>query len=1163
MRRSPLVTLLLVVGFAALSVTVWNLSGCSKGGGGGGGSDVGPEGATLELTASSSQAEVFRNIELTATLKDAYNMPVADERIVFKLVSKSQTSATRSLLSRGLLSSRSFSRGRSVLNQQRTVVSQTTVPRASASRMPGPPGPDLTSVRQSRAPGLAGPSAIRGVPPALSARSVRSPVPLGAAEVTLDKYEAGSTFAEKSTDGMGGVSVVVTSETLMNYVIFAATQHGVNSNQVSLQFMPNPSYRCSLTIAADRTITNTGSDNPVVITGKLTYNEEPVVGQTLRFSASTTMGEPTDDVIFSPSKIGTTNSSGEVVVQIYSNEMGTYNICVNADYSCPSGSPLDTSSSCKYIDFRKNICNVELTVDPNTAQANGSDEITATAVLTMNSEPLKNEPLIFSLDYAKDAQSAWRVYFTETEGDSPYSVYTDENGTAVVTIRSYGYTGECTVKAEMKNPCDGETAEDSADIMFKPNKCAITVVPDKTVVKADGTEVTATATVKVNDQPVGAGVEVRFDASLTGVEFTSGKDSYTNSSGVVTAKFRSLGYSGLCTITARTTDAFPCPGSTDLIEGSSDVTFEANECDLQLTIDPMVAKANASEVSALAVLTMNGQPVPDQSIVFKALLSGVKFSKSGTSTAKQVTDSAGQALVKFYSDGSTGDCPITAITESYKCLGTDTQPSAEKTMQFESEDYSIVLTAKSDDPYSKDGSSAAADGLRQIQLTAVLTDKNGLPVGGANIMFGCENGCLEHYGSPVVTNAQGVATTRMTTSVMLADDTAGPDEQVSIWADYVAGNGTTHRQSISYRFRKIRVSSLSATDYSILEDGSEKTTLTAKVTCSDGYPVEGVGVEFASHLGVFETGESMILVGTDSQGKASGTLRGHCLHGQSTESARIEQKYCDFGNSSGMEPPVFWTSKHVTFEEGGAGCYSLKFDDTVPKDICFKHLGEDDEGGPYDDKCHGDVWIFLSRLADGSAVAGKQVRLYIDSFSNAGAIAFFNGDHNLQSITATTDGDGSINASLDVTGGGRVLLRAQTTGGFGTITANTSYMFGEQFCVRISPSYGAVKVGDVTNFTAWGGCSKTYHWEVPEGGVPNSGVTGENEQFPVYWSTEGEYTVKVCDDYDDCATAYVMVEAKEQPSPSPSATGGGGLTRGNGLRRGFATPTPTPSPDSK
>jgi len=117
--------------------------------------------------------------------------------------------------------------------------------------------------------------------------------------------------------------------------------------------------------------------------------------------------------------------------------------------------------------------------------------------------------------------------------------------------------------------------------------------------------------------------------------------------------------------------------------------------------------------------------------------------------------------------------------------------------------------------------------------------------------------------------------------------------------------------------------------------------------------------------------------------------------------------------------------------------------------------------------------------------------------------------------------------------------------------------------VRISPSYGAVKVGDVTNFTAWGGCSKTYHWEVPEGGVPNSGVTGENEQFPVYWSTEGEYTVKVCDDYDDCATAYVMVEAKEQPSPSPSATGGGGLTRGNGLRRGFATPTPTPSPDSK
>ncbi len=1159
MRRSPLVTLLLVVGFAALSVTIWNLSGCSKGGGGGG-SDVGPEGATLELTASSSQAEVFRNIELTAILKDAYNMPIAGERIVFKLLSKSQTVAAGSPLYRGLSSSKSISRGPSIVSQQRAVSPQTALPMASSDRMSRPSRFDSTSLKQSGASGLSGQSLGNGLPSVLPGRSAKLPVPLAKAEVTLDGYEAGSIFAEKATDSMGGVSVVVTSETLKSYVICAATSGGVNSNQVSLQFMPNLSYRCNLSLTADSTLVHTGSDNPVIITGKLAYNEEPVVGQTLNFSASTTMGEATEDVVFSPSKVGTTNSSGEVVVQIYSDEMGTYNICVETDYSCPSGSPLDTSSSCKYIDFRKNICNVELTVDPTTVQANGNDEITATAVLTMNSELLKNEPVIFSLDYTRDLKSGWRVYFTETDSDAPYSVYTDANGTAVVTIRSYGYTDNCTVKAEMKNLCDGESAADSVDVTFKPNKCDISVVPDKTVVKADGSEVTATATVKVNDGPVGAGVEVKFDASLTGVVFTSGEDAYTNESGVATAKFNSPGYSGFCTITARTTDAYPCPGSTDLIEGSADVTFEANECELQLTIDPMVAKANASEVSALAVLTVNGQPVPGQSIVFSAHLTGVKFSKSDTSSAKQVTDSLGQALVKFYSDSSTGDCLITAVTESYTCSGTKTKPSAEKTMNFESEDYLIALTAQSDDPYSKDGSSAAADGLREIQLRAVLTDKNGLPVGGAEIMFGCENGCLEHYGSPVVTTAQGVATTRMTTSVMLSDDTAGPDEEVSIWADYISANGT-HRQAISYRFRKIRVASLSATDYSILEDGSEKTVLTVKVTCSDGYPVEGVGVELASHLGIFETAESMMLVGTDSQGNASATLRGHCLHGRSSESVRIEQKYCDFGNVSGMEPPVFWTSKHVVFEEGGAGCYSLKFDDTVPKNICFKHLTEDEDGGPYDDRCTGEVWLFLKSLSDGSPIPGKQVRLYIYSFSNAGAVAFFNGDQTLQSITATTDGDGSISAYLDVTGGGRVLLRAQTTGGFGAVTANTSYMFGQQFCVRISPSYGAVKEGNVVTFTAWGGCSKTYHWTVPEGGAPTSGVTGENEQFPVYWSAEGQYEVKVCDDYDDCATAYVMVEAKAEPSPS--ATGGGGLTRGSGLRRGFATPTPTPAPDNK
>jgi len=234
MRRSPLVTLLLVVGFAALSVTIWNLSGCSKGGGGGG-SDVGPEGATLELTASSSQAEVFRNIELTAILKDAYNMPIAGERIVFKLLSKSQTVAAGSPLYRGLSSSKSISRGPSIVSQQRAVSPQTALPMASSDRMSRPSRFDSTSLKQSGASGLSGQSLGNGLPSVLPGRSAKLPVPLAKAEVTLDGYEAGSIFAEKATDSMGGVSVVVTSETLKSYVICAATSGGVNSNQVSLQ----------------------------------------------------------------------------------------------------------------------------------------------------------------------------------------------------------------------------------------------------------------------------------------------------------------------------------------------------------------------------------------------------------------------------------------------------------------------------------------------------------------------------------------------------------------------------------------------------------------------------------------------------------------------------------------------------------------------------------------------------------------------------------------------------------------------------------------------------------------------------------------------------------------------------------------------------------------
>ena len=1200
--------------------------------------------------------------------------------------------------------------------------------------------------------------------------------------------------------------------------------------------------------------------------------------------------------------------------------MGTFNICVDCgDFLCPSGTPTDMSGACKYIDFKTNICELELTVDPNTALADGNEEITATAVLTMNSAPLVNETVVFSLEHDAAQDDNEKVYFTATASGDNYSVYTDEAGTAVVKIRSYGYADACTVKAEMDEYCEGSTdnahdsrlvmftsneclfiltvdkasalsdgevasqievtgsltfngapvaskrvelslltkgtaneffptgyfalngadnialvtdengevrvkfgskttgectvhgevvdfvcpglggtlkddvsvtfnenqcemtmaavpsvanalkepvtvsaaitingnpapaelgvnfsirepqldgkisfestggenakaytdengvawvvvmsdgyvgpceieaktedncmgsekpVEGSVHITFKPNDCRIVIEPDKSIVKADNTDfatltmgvnmngdhfiragiaiqlstdllkatfvesgsqtaivhtgadglatarlksdggvgecniqattetprgtftcpgsdlaivgstaltfqtnvcvmtvnvpasanadgkdVAVTATITINDEPADAGIEVQFDASLDGVVFTSGEDAYTNQSGTATATFKSAGYTGLCTITARTTD-YACPGTTEAIEGSSNIIFGENDCVLRLTIDPMVAKANGSEVSALAVLTVNGEPVAGENVDFTAHLSGVKFSKSQTKGVTEVTDAFGQALVKFFSDASTGDCPITAVTQSYTCLGTETKPSAMETMKFEPEDYSIELTAVSDDPYSGDGSSAAADGLTEIQLRAALTDKNGLPVGGAQITFGCENGCIIRHGSPVITNQLGVATTQMWTSVMLVDDTTGPEEDVSIWADYLGHSGT-HRQSISYRFRKIRVASVSASDFSILEDGSEETVVTARALCSDGYPVSGVAVELASYLGIFESGENVIMLATDSQGYASARLKGHCLHGRSTESARIAQTYCDFGNINNIDPPVFWNSKHVVFEEGGALCYSLKFDENIDKEICFKTVSEDQastnpcQDGAYEDECFADVWVCLTDKANDLPVIGKRVDLYIHSFSNSGAIAFFNGDQNLQVVSATTDSDGCVNARLDVTGGGRVLLRAQTAG-FGTITANVMVTFGGQFCTRVEPGGTSVKTGESVKFTVWGGCSGSYHWRIDNesggvgsGGIPNAGVLGENETFEIYWTEEGEYTICVCDEYDDCASAFVAVAKEEEPEESAT----GSATRGGtGLSRPSVKPKPTPAPSKK
>jgi len=1524
MRRSPLVALLLLVGFAVISVAVWNLSGCSKGGKGDK-SETGPEGITLELAASSSQAQVFRNIELTATLKNAYNMPIADEGIVFWLISKTKSKGMATPLYGGP-SETFITRGPSIVDRQRALSKQRALARDDLeSSVQRPTSLTPAGISPTRRTGVGRDSivdSLRNVPQIAPRRAAPPVVPLTQPDVNLDLCIPGAAFANVVTDSMGIASVLVTSETLMDYVILARYDIGTESNQLPIRFVANPSYRCSLSLTADRTVSYTGDEdeNVVTITGRLVYSEEPVVGQQLTFTASTTTGGQAENVTFLPGEVGITNSSGEVVVQVWAEDVGTFNICVECpDFDCPSGTPTDISGACKYIDFKKNICEVELTVDPNTVQSDGEEEVTATAVLTMNSEPLVNEQLVFSLTYEEALSDSESVYFTATGNSDDYSVYTGDTGTAVVHIRSYGYSDVCTVTATMANKCEGgseddkasdsrlvtfkaneciflltvdrasalsdgevasqievtgtltfngepdpservelslmakdmpdtpfltgyfapngadtialitddngqvkvkfgsngagectvhgevvgytcpgmegtlkddvsvtfnenqcemtvtaapsvasslgepvlisavvtingnpippgfgvnfsigeiqlgdipkitfestggqnakaytdengvawavvmsdgyvgaceiqaesevncpgsdDSVEGSVNITFKPNECRIVIEPDKSIVKADNTDfatltmgvnmndehfveagipiklstdmeqatfvesdsdtvivhtgadglatvtlksdggvgecnihattempsgpfytcpgsddpisgstaltfqtnvclmtvnvpasakadgkdVIATAQVTINGEPVDAGIEVIFGASLDGVVFTGGETAFTNQSGVVTAQFNSPGFTGLCKITARTTDEYQCPGTINVIEGSADIIFDENDCVLELTIDPMVAKANGSEVSALAILTMNGEPVAGEEIMFTANLEGVKFSKSQSKSVTEVTDALGQALVKFYSEHSTGDCMIMAVTTNYTCLGTGVYPAANETMKFEPEDYSIELTAISSDPNSSDGSSAAADGLTEIQLRAALTDKNGLPVGGAFITFGCENGCIEHHGSPVVTNTRGVATTRMQTSVMLSRDIAGPEEDVSIWADYVGPTGT-HRQSISYRFRKIRVASVFADDWSILEDGSVETTFGAYVMCSDNRPVAGVAVELASILGIFTAnGENTVTVATDYQGRAASTIAGHCLHGESTESARIAQKYCDFGNMANMDPPAFWTQKHMVFEEGGAGCYDLNFSEFMESEICFKTLGEEEgddcQTAPYQDRCVSDVWVCLTRKSDGSAVIGENVDLYVHSFTNTGAIAFFNGNQNLQMVSGTTDSDGCINAHLDVTGGGRVILRAHTVG-FGTITADTSVLFGRQFCTRVTTSSSSVKVGESVKFTVWGGCSKSYHWAIKDGtgGIPNAGILGEYEDFEIFWGEEGDYVICVCDEYDDCVSAFVAVAAEEEPEESASAAPS---TRGTGLTRRSVKPKPTPAPSKK
>ncbi|MCD6326106.1 hypothetical protein J7M28_00925, partial [bacterium] len=758
MKRSPLVALLLLVGFAVISVTVWNLSGCSKGGGDGD-SKTGPEGVDLTLSAYPSQTPVFRTIEITATLKDAYNMALADQSVQFVLIqviqATSKAASLKGIAGGSVVQPFAIERNSSIGARRASPMTPNNRPVESREVVSGKPGflnldpmnpvitrPELNNRVQDREIGKF-----------LPAEAMRMPLPLADSDIDLDDFQAGATVVEVFTDSMGVASCVVTSESLNGYML-RASSGGANSNAVTINFVANPMYRCTLQLTTDKTTAYADAistdDSFVTATAKLLYSGEPVVGELLEFSGSSTTSGPSASLKFDKDiSSGTTNSSGEVTVRACSQEMGTFNLCVNTDYECPSGTEMEDSDACKYVDFKArpaNICELELIVDPNTALADGKDEILATATLLVNSEPLVNAQVKFSLEYDRSDTNK-TVYFADTNTETLTS-YTDEEGKVAAGVLSDAFKGQCEIIATAQEPCEGTTdefASDSKFVTFQTNICKLELTVNPNTALADGLdEIQATALLTMNSEPL-ANKQIDFKIDLLGSEPTltrqvyfaeTGKSTasvYTGADGKVVVNISSFGFDDSCRIDAKATEV--CPGTEDHAADSKLMTFRRNECSLTFTVDKANARSDGqpeSQIEATGELVLNNAPVASKRIELRLLdandeqFQGGYFAPSDQPAIDLMTDENGRITFKFGSK-QTGTCRLVGTVAGFKCPGDD-EPLKSDEIQVKFSDNLCQLALKAE----PDVADATGE---PVTITGTLSI-NGNPAGaGVEVVF--------------------------------------------------------------------------------------------------------------------------------------------------------------------------------------------------------------------------------------------------------------------------------------------------------------------------------------------------------------------------------------------------------------------------------------------
>ena len=630
-----------------------------------------------------------------------------------------------------------------------------------------------------------------------------------------------------------GVAEVTLKGTVLGVHTAEATLPNGNNDTKTVNIAPDTSNaQVTLNIPAQQVVTNNSDSVQLTATVKDPSNH-PVAGITVNFTMPQDVAA---DFTLENNGIAITQANGEAHVTLKGKKAGTHTVTATLGNNNTSDSQPVTFVA------DKTSAQVVLQMSKDEITGNGVDNATLTAtVKDQFDNEVNNLPVTFS-----SASSG----LTLTPGVSN----TNESGIAQASLAGVAF-GEQTVTASLAN----NGASDNKTVHFIGDTAAakiieLTAVPDRIIAgtpqNSSGSVITATI-VDNNGFPV-KGVTVSFTSRTKSAEMTNGGQAVTNEQGKATVTYTN-------TRSSRETGARPDTIEASLENGSStlstSIQVDADASTAHLTsLYTLYDTQLAGEDTALYI-TVNdnyGNGVPLHQVTLSVSPSeGVTLSNNGINT----TNHDGY----LYASMTATKAGVYQVTATL-----DNGDSMQHTVTYVPNVANAEITlAASKDP-------VIADNNDLTTLTATVADTEGNAIANTEVTFTLPEDVRANFtlsdGGKAITDTEGKA------KVTLKGTKAGAHTVTASMA-----GGKSGQLVVNFTADTLTAQvNLNVTEDNFIANNVGMTTLQATVTDGNGNPLANEAVTFTLPADVsasFTLGQGGSAI-TDINGKAEVTLSG-------------------------------------------------------------------------------------------------------------------------------------------------------------------------------------------------------------------------------------------------------------------------------------------------